>query len=128
MSSSIVLNWDKYIIITLTISISVATVSFSDETYSVGESEQKLIVSILRSGDIESSVVVLIANHPYAGTAFGKFFPYYLIITILFCVIISAYNPSLFTPFFAYIYSSLLSSLPYCSWTRLFHSLKNFGI
>ena len=75
-----------------------ATVSFSKETYSVDENDQKLILSILRSGDIESSVVVLIANHPYAGTASGKFFP-----LLLFPNYLSLYNPSLFTPLYAYV-------------------------
>ena len=51
-----------------------ATVSFSQEKYSVGENEHILTVSILRSGKIESFVVVLVANHPYEGTATGKFY------------------------------------------------------
>ena len=53
-----------------------ATVSFSQEKYSVGENEQTLTVSVLRSGQIDSFVVVLVANHPYEGTATGTFCVY----------------------------------------------------
>ena len=49
-------------------------ISFSQATYSVEENEQILVVSIVRSGDTESFVIVLVANHPYEGTATGKCF------------------------------------------------------
>ena len=49
-----------------------SSVSFSQVSYSIGENEQTLTVSVVRSGEIESFVVVLVANHPYEGTAAGK--------------------------------------------------------
>ena len=53
---------------------SVAVISFSQEAYSVPENRKLLKVSVQRSGDTESHVVVLIASHPYDGTATGKSF------------------------------------------------------
>lgn len=50
-----------------------AAVSFSQATYSIGENAQTLTVSVVRSGDTELYGVVLVANHPYEGTATGKF-------------------------------------------------------
>ena len=61
-----------------------ATVSFSQKTYSVGENKDTLTVSVVRSGDIESTVVVLIANHPYGGTATGKYFLLQFILSLTF--------------------------------------------
>ena len=49
-----------------------ATVSFSEETYSITENVPKLNVTVVRSGDIDSSVTVQIMNHPFEGTATGK--------------------------------------------------------
>ena len=93
-------NAGSYCILTLciTISIAVATVSFSQEVYSVGENEQTLTVSVLRSGQIDSFVVVLVANHPYEGTATGRF-----------CVCISLYDPTLS---YVSLLASCLSSIP----------------
>lgn len=68
----------------------VATISFSQEAYSVGESEQTLTVSVVRSGDTDSYVVVLITNHPYKGTATGRFlsaFPFGAAIDFLTCIL-----------------------------------------
>ena len=48
-------------------------VSFSQEIYFTEESNETLRVSVLRSGDIDSLVVVLVADQPYKGTATGKF-------------------------------------------------------
>ena len=45
-------------------------VGFSKEVYSVPENES-LRVSVYRSGDTESHIVVLIASHPNDGTATG---------------------------------------------------------
>ena len=53
-------------------SIAVARVSFSQATYFVAENNKTLRVTILRTEDIESSVVVLVTNHPYESTATGK--------------------------------------------------------
>ena len=50
-----------------------ATVSFSQKAYSVGEREKTLNVSVIRSGDTESYVVVLVANHPTEGLATGMY-------------------------------------------------------
>jgi len=49
-------------------------VSFSQEIYFTEESNETLRVSVLRSGDIDSLVVVLVADQPYKGTATGKLF------------------------------------------------------
>ena len=51
---------------------SVTDISFSQEAYSVPEERESLSVSVHRFGDTGSHVVVLIANHPYDGTATGK--------------------------------------------------------
>ena len=45
--------------------------TFARGMYSVWEDEQVLTVSVERSGDTESHVVVLIATHPTEGTATG---------------------------------------------------------
>ena len=47
-------------------------VSFTQGTYSVREGEEVLTVSIERSGDSDSHVMVLIATHPSEGTATGQ--------------------------------------------------------
>ena len=46
-------------------------VTFAQGMYSVCEDEQVLTVSVKRSGNMESHVVVLIATHPTEGTATG---------------------------------------------------------
>ena len=51
-----------------------AVISFSQEAYSVQENKKSLRVSVQRSGDTESHVVVLIASDPYDGMATGKSF------------------------------------------------------
>ena len=51
-----------------------AVVSFSQETYIVRENENALNVSVVRSGNTESDVVVLVANRPNEGSATGRFF------------------------------------------------------
>ena len=55
------------------LSMSAAMVNFSQEIYITEESNETLRVSVLRSGDIDSLVVVLVADQPYKGTATGKF-------------------------------------------------------
>ena len=59
--------------------ISVPTVSFSEETYSVLENVPKLNVTVVRSGDINSSITVQVANRPFEGTATGEFSPQYYV-------------------------------------------------
>ena len=46
-------------------------VSFTRGIYSVREDEEVLTVSVERSGDSDSHVMVLIATHPSEGTATG---------------------------------------------------------
>ena len=51
----------------------VATISFSKSTYKVAENEEAAVIEIVRSGNIETEVVVLIGSHTYQGSATGKF-------------------------------------------------------
>jgi len=53
--------------------MSVAMVNFSQGIYITEESNETVRVSVLRSGDIDSLVVILVADQPYKGTATGKF-------------------------------------------------------
>ena len=46
--------------------------SFTRGMYLVREDEEVLTVSVERSGDSDSHVVVLIATHPTEGTATGQ--------------------------------------------------------
>ena len=48
-----------------------ATISFSEATYTVIENEEDVTVELVRSGDVSKEVVVLIGSHPYRGTAAG---------------------------------------------------------
>ena len=93
--------------LTLSNPISVTTVSFSQEAYSIGENEQILTVSVVRSGDTESFVVVLVASHPDEGTATGMLL-FFLCCTFL-CLMFSSSSHVLSLPFPA-IYPS---ALPY---------------
>ena len=79
------------------------TVSFAEETYSVAENVPKLNVTVVRSGDINSSVTVQIANHPFDGTATGKLFLLFMFPPE---AIMSHSHPSLLPPS-SYLYSPL---------------------
>ena len=51
----------------------VATVSFSQEEYTVREGEQRVTVSIVRSRNTTSNVVIMIASRPSEGSATGTY-------------------------------------------------------
>ena len=52
--------------------IVVATVSFSSATYQFGEGTEDVQITITRSGNIESTAVVLVASDTFQGTAAGS--------------------------------------------------------
>ena len=58
--------------------------SFTQAMYSVREDEEVLTVSVERSGDCDSHVMVLIATHPSEGTATGQcIIIYFMILNII---------------------------------------------
>ena len=56
--------------------------SFTRGMYLVREDEEVLTVSVEKSGDSDSHVMVLIATHPSEGTATGQCVVYNIIIII----------------------------------------------
>ena len=57
--------------------------SFTQAMYSVREDEEVLTVTVERSGDSDSHVMVLIATHPSEGTATGQCVVYVIIIAVM---------------------------------------------
>ena len=49
----------------------VARISFSQSEFMVKENEEVIRVELVRSGDTSMEVIVLIASHPYEGSAAG---------------------------------------------------------
>ena len=54
-------------------------VSFTQGMYLVREDEEELTVTVERSGDSDSHVMVLIATHPSEGTATGQCIVYIIL-------------------------------------------------
>ena len=73
----------QYNVIIYAISERVPNVSFTQAMYSVREDEEVLTVSVERSGDSDSHVMVLIATHPSEGTATGQCVVYVIIIAVM---------------------------------------------
>ena len=55
----------------ITVSLIVATISFSKSNYKVIENEGVVKINLLRSGNTSTEAVVLIGTHPYRGSATG---------------------------------------------------------
>ena len=58
---------------TILFSDQIPNVTFTQDTYSIGEDDKVLTVSVERSGDSDSHVVVNITTHPSEGTATGQY-------------------------------------------------------
>ena len=102
-----------------------ATVSFSQESYDVGENENTVNVSVVRSGDTESQIVVLIASDPIESSATGTSFLVSVTFPMLFSLICPP--PHLFL-FSAFTFASCIPSQTLFSLIPLYISSSFFLI